>query len=249
MTAKPLNEGKCWAEPLGGCGGPITREHLATESLFQSKVRVKGGFYGAEGSETSIRKLTANILCRDHNSELGRTADAAALRLYRHFQSSHKPMELHGSPVPRTPVDRRVSGVNFGRWLCKTHCNYMVAHGMTPDPAYTQYAFQQPTSKPIYIYLAAGVGEVMRLADGRDPVVGWKQLLADDPAYDGFSVSLSGFESVVSTRALDRNGKPMLDRVRVLEWPTELGPFRIVFDWSTDPPVQSITQLARLAIE
>jgi hypothetical protein len=31
----------------------------------------------------------------------------------------------------------------------------------------------------------------------------------------------------------------MLDRVRVLEWPTALGPFRIVFDWSTDPPVMA----------
>ncbi len=144
-------------------------------------------------------------------------------------------MELHGARVLRPPVDRRVSGVNFGRWLCKTHCNYMLAHGMTPDPAYTQYAFQRPTSKPIYIYLAAGVGEAMRLADGRDPVVGWKQLLADDPAYDGFSVSLSGFESVVSTAALNRNWKPMLVRVRVLEWPTALEPFRIVFDWSTKP--------------
>ncbi len=61
MTAKPLNEGKCWAEPLGGCGGPITREFLATESLFQSKVRVRGGIHGAEGTETSIRKLTANV--------------------------------------------------------------------------------------------------------------------------------------------------------------------------------------------
>jgi hypothetical protein len=93
-------------------------------------------------------------------------------------------MELPGSRVLRAPVDRQVSGVNFGRWLCKTHCNYMVAHGMTPDPAYPQYAFQKPTSKPIYIYLAAGVGEAMRLADGRDPVVGWKQLLTDDAAYD-----------------------------------------------------------------
>jgi hypothetical protein len=105
---------------------------------------------------------------------------------------------------------------------------------MTPDPAYSQYAFQRPVGKAIYIYLAAGVGEAMRLADGHDPVVGWKQLLADDRAYDGFSVSLSGFESVVSTVAISRNGKPMLDRASLLDWPTALGPFRIVFDWSAE---------------
>ena len=30
--------------------------------------------FEASSAETSIRSLTANILCRDHNSELGRTA-------------------------------------------------------------------------------------------------------------------------------------------------------------------------------
>jgi hypothetical protein len=113
----------------------------------------------------------------------------------------------------------------------------MIAHGMTPDRAYIRYAFQQPTNRPIYIYLAADVGESMRLADGRDPVVGWRQMLADEPSYDGFSLSLSGFESVVSTAPLNRNGKPMLDRVRALEWPTPLGPFRIVFQWNNEASV------------
>jgi len=104
---------------------------------------VEGGFLGTPTVETSIRKLAANILCRDHNNELGRTADAAALRLYRHLKSSHSPMELPGSGILRPPVDSRISGVNFGRWLCKTHCNYMIVHGMIPDPAYVRYAFLQ----------------------------------------------------------------------------------------------------------
>jgi hypothetical protein len=224
------NEGKCWAEGLGGCGGPITREHLATESLFGKRIRVHGGFLGTPPVETSIRKLIANILCRDHNNELGRTADAAALRLFRHFKASQNPMELPGSRILRPPAERRVSGVNFGRWLCKTHCNYMIAHGMAPDQAYIRYAFLHPPEKPIHIYLAAGLGEPLRLADGRDPVVSWKQLLSDDqPDFGGFSVSLAGFDTVVSTAPIRRNGQQMLDRVRVLEWPTPLGAFRIIF--------------------
>ena len=77
----------------------------------------------------------------------------------------------------------------------------------------------------------------MRLADGRDPVVGWKQMLVDDPLYDGFSLSLAGFDSVVSIEPLKRNGKPMIDRVRAVEWPTPLDPFRIVFDWSNEASV------------
>lgn len=117
----------------------------------------------------------------------------------------------------------------------------MVAHGMTPHPAYTMYAFQRPVAKPIYIYHTAGVGEPMRLADGRDPVVGWKQILADDPSYCSFSVSLPGFESVVSTAPLNRNGKQMIDRIRAMEWPKPLGSFRIAFDWSNECPTTENT--------
>ena len=127
-----------------------------------------------------------------------------------------------------------MSGVNFGRWLCKTHCNYMVAHGLTPDPVYVSYAFQRPLVKPIYIYFAADAGEFLNLANGWNPVVRWNQLLADGLSYDGFQVLLAGFNSVVTTEPLKRNGRPMPDRVRVLQLRTLLGPFRIVFDWSAE---------------
>jgi hypothetical protein len=234
---KLANEGKCWAASLGGCGGPVTREHLATGSLFGKRIRVQGGFFGTPPVEISIRKLAANILCRDHNNELGRTADAAALRLFRHFKASHDPMQLPGSRILRPPVDQRVSGVNFGRWLCKTHCNFMVANGMTPNTAYIRYAFSHPPGRPIYIYFAAGLGDALRLVDGRYPVVSWSQLLSDDePGFDGFSVKLAGFESMVTIAPIRRNGQQMIDRIRALEWPTQLGSFRIVFDWAGEPP-------------
>ena len=235
---KPANEGKCWAACLGGCGGPITREHLATKSLFGTRIRVQGGSPSISPVEISIKKLTANILCRDHNNELGRTADAAALRLFRHLKAVHQPMRLPGSRVLRPPADRRVSGVNFGRWLCKTHCNFMIANGMTPDLAYVRYAFLQPPEKPIYFYLALGEGEALRLADSLDPVVSWMRwLLVDQSDFDAFSVSLAGFETIVTTTPIWRNGRKMADRILVLERPTRLGPFRIMFDWSGEPPV------------
>jgi hypothetical protein len=231
-----MSDEKCWAESLGGCGGPITSEHLATKSLFGNRIRIEGGFLGTPAVETSIRKLTANILCRDHNSELGRTADAEARRLSRHLKASHSPMELPGSRILRPPVERRVSGVNFGRWLCKTHCNYMIVHGMIPDPTYVCYAFLHSPTKPIYFYLASGLGEALRLADARDPVVSWSQFICDGkPDFDGFNISLAGFKMVVSTAPIQRNGLQMIDRIRMVEWPTPLGPFRIVFNWDGEP--------------
>lgn len=235
---KPANEGKCWAASLGGCGAKINREHLATESLFGKRIRVSGGFLGTPDVETSIKKLVANILCEDHNKELGGTADIAALRLYRHFKASHNPTQLRGSQILRPPVDKKVSGVNFGRWLCKTHCNFMVSNGMTPDPAYIRYAFSYPPGKPIFIYFAAGLGDVLRLVDKRDPVVSWRQFLSDDqPGFDGFSLKLAGFETVVTTAPIRRNGQQMIDRIQALEWTTPLGPFRIIFNWNGEPTV------------
>lgn len=223
---------------LGGCGGPITREHLATEALFGKRIRVEGGLFGSMPVETSIRKLTANILCRDHNRELGRTADLAALRLLRHFKDSHRPMELPGSRILRSPVDRRVSGLNFGRWLCKTHCNYMIVQGLTPHPAFVRYAFLNPLPTAIHFYFAGAQGDALRLADGRDPVVGWRALISDDePQFDGFLLSLGGFQMAVSTAPMRRNGQRMIDRIRAVEQPTPLGTFRIVLDWDGEPPV------------
>jgi hypothetical protein len=233
-----MREEKCWAERLGGCGGSITAEHLASKSLFGKRIRIQGGLLGTPAVETSIKKLTANILCRKHNNELGRTADAAVLQLYRHLKASQQPMELPGSRILRPPVDRRVSGVNFGRWLCKTHCNFMVAQGMTPDPAYIRYAFLQPPEKPIYFYFAGGLGARLRLTDGRDPVVSWRQFLSDDQLdFDAFLISLAGFPMVVTTAPIRRNGSQMIDRILAVEWPTPLGQFRIVFDWSSEPAV------------
>lgn len=236
-----MSENQCWAATLGGCGGPITIEHVVTKALFGKRVRVEGptgGWLDTEAVEISIRKLTANILCRDHNNELGRTADRSALRLLGHFRASQRPMKLPGSRILRPPVDRRLSGVEFGRWLCKTHCNFMIVNGMTPDPAYVRYAFLHPIPKPVYFFLACALGDNLRFADGRDPVVSWSQLIDDEqPGFDAFTISLSGFQTIVSTAPVQRNGKEMIDRIRVLEQQTVLGPFRIVFDWSGEPPL------------
>jgi len=206
----------CWAARLGGCGGPISAEHVVTESLFGKRIRVQGAtrlWLGGVGTvETSIRKLKANILCRDHNNELGRTADFAALRLLGHFRASHRPMDLPGACGPRPPVVRRASGVNFGRWLCKTHCNSMVVNRLTPDPNYARYAFLRPTSRPVHFFFAGALGENLRLADGRDPVVSWTRLVADeDASFDAFSIALAGFETVVSTVPLERNFQEMIE--------------------------------------
>ncbi len=235
---RPMNEGLCWAQSVGNCGGPITREHLVTQALYTGPVSVKTRLFGSGPAAVSAGRHTANILCRDHNNELGRTADAAALKLYRHLTASNRPTSLRGSPSPRPPIERRVAGTSFGRWLCKTHCNMMVAHGLTPDAAYIRYAFLLKPGKRVYMYLAVAVGETVTFADVSNPLVGWRQLVLDDhPKVDAFTLEIGGLEWAVSTEPMLRSGQPMPDRVNLLSIPTPLGPFRISFDWSEEPGV------------
>ena len=114
---------------------------------------------------------------------------------------------------------------------------------MSPDPAYVRYAFAHSPEKPIYLYFASGLGEPLRLADGRDPMVSWCQLLSDDqPDFDGFLILLAGFPMAVTTAPIRRNGLKMIDRIRAVEWPTSLGPFRIVFDWRGEPALPALEE-------
>ncbi len=230
------SEGVCWAAPVGGCGGPITGEHVVTEALLTKRILVEyaGAIRGDERVAVPLRKLKANILCLKHNCELGRTADIAATRLLRALRAMRRPMELRGSHVLRPPVDRRLSGVDYGRWLCKTHCNLMTAGGLKPSIAYVQHAFQALTDTPIHFFFDPAVEDLMRLADEREAIVSWSHLNSPSvPELEAFSISLSGFSMVVSLVPLEKNGLQMKDRIRELQHPTPLGMFRIVLDWSS----------------
>jgi len=82
----------------------------------------------------------------------------------------------------------------------------------------------------------------MRFADTRDPVVSWRQLIAsDNPNLDVFLISLAGFETIVLTERRPEL-KPFVERIRVLQQPTPLGMFRIIFDWNNEPPVHELAQ-------
>jgi hypothetical protein len=92
--------------------------------------------------------------------------------------------------------------------------HFMVAHGMVPNPAYVRYAFGRPPDKAIYFYFAGGLGDPLRLADGRDPVLSWRQLFSDDqPDLDAFLISLAGFPIAVATTPIRRNSSQMIDRI------------------------------------
>ena len=231
--------GTCWAATLGDCSGPITGEHLVTDALFGRRVRIEGEkapwLLGPE-VEIPIRRLKANILCEGHNSQLGRTADASARVLLRALRLAVAPMELPGSRILRPPVERRIPGVWFGRWLCKTHCNLMVAAGLTPAPEYVRYAFGKHPGRHIFIYCSGLLGDTIRLGEATSTAIHYQQLVSDDdPTYDGFQITLGGFPSLVSLEPVHRNNQPLIDRLLVFQQSTPLGFYRITFDWTGEP--------------
>jgi hypothetical protein len=144
-------------------------------------------------------------------------------------------MELPGSRILRPPVSRVVRGVDLGRWLCKTHCNFMVVAGLVPSCDLIRFAFQQPTERQIYFYFPAQLGDTLRFGDGRDPLVTYSQLMQDETSgYDGCQITLAGLPIIVSTDPIRRGRRPMIDRLRAMHQGTPLRPYTIHFDSSGD---------------
>ena len=239
-----MNEGFCWAAPLGECEGPITSEHLVSKTLLGKKVFHRIGNDPLHGDGSVYIKhgaLTAHILCEKHNQELGGTADDAARQLLSAFRAMRTPMSLRGARILR-PVTRQISGVNYGRWLCKTHCDLMFAFGTTPHPAYVRYAFLRPLPNPVHFYLPAQVGQNLPLGNRNVPVVSWRRYTHDgEPEFDAFSVALSGYATLVSVLPLRQNGESMIDRLGSIRMPIPVGEFRISFNWSGEPAVQGVS--------
>lgn len=127
-------------------------------------------------------------------------------------------------------MDRRVSGFDFGRWLCKTHCNLTTINGGTPDIVYVQYAFGRPLRKPIHFFLVATPGDELLIGGA---LVSWRI----GPAFDGCAISVAGLQTIVSPDPTLQNSRKLHDRIKVFQQPTPLGMFRIVFDWSGEPSV------------
>ena len=78
MTGQQPDYSKCWAQCLGDCGGPMSREHIVSKCLYGQNVKVKGlPWCKVEWSYRSIDNLTSKILCKDHNSRLSDVDDGA----------------------------------------------------------------------------------------------------------------------------------------------------------------------------
>jgi len=116
----------------------MSGEHLVSKALFQDSVSIRGFDWCKDKPKTiGINSLTANVLCRDHNSALS-DLDAAALRVWsalREFgdrqEASAMAARLRIPTARPRPMHVRVDGRRLERWAFKMMVN-LVASGTQP---------------------------------------------------------------------------------------------------------------------
>lgn len=125
----------CWANVLGGCRGGLSGEHIISESVFSGDtVGVQGHPWCREGHKfIGKANYTANILCRQHNSDLSPVDDAganafAAFRMMATVYRNRCGMLEYGVWSGRFDVlEQYADGSGFERWLLKTLINMEIA--------------------------------------------------------------------------------------------------------------------------
>lgn len=107
---------KCYMNELGSCVGPISREHIISDSVCRvlmgdGEFSISGLPWLEAGEEKIIAPPKANRLCTKHNSALHPLDDAA------HYFFASLKSYLEGPAGPRHAI---VSGHDIERWLLKT---------------------------------------------------------------------------------------------------------------------------------
>lgn len=120
---------ECYAHGLGDCRGPVSGEHVVSDSLLQEVWQgEKGGrvhglsFLKHATPENpaliGIAGLTAKILCKGHNSDLS-PFDTEITKLFR-AKERLLMAEMNGEPCAETTY---VNGDKIERWMLKTLFN------------------------------------------------------------------------------------------------------------------------------
>lgn len=124
----------CWAAPLGGCAGKLSREHIVSDGLWTGPSITVQGFPWCARSPITVGRaaITAKILCREHNSLLSPVDEGGILA----FQALRQATQL---AQRRRKIPQRqwmlhcftVDGDLLERWFLKTAIN-IASMGATP---------------------------------------------------------------------------------------------------------------------
>jgi hypothetical protein len=125
--AGELSVDGCYLAHTRGCGGPISREHLISESVLNvlnqgELLKLTGAAWQPPGESMKIglSTLAAKCLCKHHNGTSLSPLDTAAGQFFAAIKSA-------ASNESAPPISILVSGHDIERWMLKTL--FALAHG------------------------------------------------------------------------------------------------------------------------
>jgi hypothetical protein len=172
---------KCWAAPLGDCSDKLSREHIISDSVFESAaLRVKGLSWCLDDwKEISLKNLVRKALCESHNSRLSET-DNAAGNLRKTLCESGD-LSTARLSVASTDWDTRkfeVDGRRLERWFLKTLMSLafggtIMVGGESTEPGIptlalvkAAFGFQNLGNNRAGLYLLGGSGSEIAVREG-----------------------------------------------------------------------------------
>lgn len=115
----------CWAKSLGDCGGGWSKEHIISQSLFDSDhVTISGvDWTGQNVKKIPISGASAKLLCRKHNSKLS-PLDSSIKKIKIAFDKYHADATIYLTGTPMK-AEYNIDGKEFERWILKTSINHL----------------------------------------------------------------------------------------------------------------------------
>jgi hypothetical protein len=155
MTPHVSSKPGCYAQHLGDCRAPVTKEHVVSRALLEaiwqgeSRGRVHGLTFlrtmPDRPEQIGISALTARILCEGHNSALS-SLDTEIAKLFLAMERLVLD-EINGDPVA---ANSYIRGDLVERWMCKTLINGLFS-GNFPAPFVDSFAGQLPGDEALQI--------------------------------------------------------------------------------------------------
>lgn len=183
---------KCYLNKYGGCSTKISGEHFVTHSIIKLQsfddpnVKVKHDTGYGIREFVQPKKFVANILCRNHNSQLSDVDDAAleVTKFLWNISTTYK----CGTGEWGEPADITVSGDDFQRWVLKLLLNHVIGKAF----AHQKGEFVSPYPPECVDLL---LGRVMWPS-------GWGLCVGGDPTNKDLMINdFGGFEDI-TTHAL-----------------------------------------------
>ena len=224
---------QCWASILGDCGDEISKEHLVSASLWETRSIYAKGFPWCreEMKAFGINSLASKILCKHHNNALSPLDTAAGIAFDALRRSAEIGNERQASSSTEWPVVELVVSEArlLERWFLKTVLNLTTLDpgsilwrqtGLSlaePPELLVRMAFGLETIREPYgLYAAVTVGEQILMHDS----FVFSPLMYDGSQMVGAMVEFRGLRFVLHLESLPLPETLELPAAKIERWRT-----------------------------